>query len=169
MMAIQHHESQVYKNRSLDYFETIYQESEDNMKVMAIAMHPYLSGSPHRIKYVRETFEEIIAARIIARPLTPHVRFRERSGTSGKSKVALFGGYFRHGGVGKRLGVSTNVDVKNCLGRCLQLGIRPSALRCPGRLVFDQSRRSDENFRVPRNGQVLERKNELETHRRRGV
>ena len=61
MMAIQHHESQVYKNRSLDYFETIYQESEDNMKVMAIAMHPYLSGSPHRIKYVRETFEEILS------------------------------------------------------------------------------------------------------------
>jgi hypothetical protein len=61
MMAIQHHESQVYKNRSLDYFETIYKESEDNMKVMALAMHPYLSGSPHRIKYVRETFEEILS------------------------------------------------------------------------------------------------------------
>ena len=61
MMAIQHHESQVYKNRSLDYFETIYEESEDNMKVMALAMHPYLSGSPHRIKYVRETFEEILS------------------------------------------------------------------------------------------------------------
>ena len=28
---------------------------------MSIAMHPYLSGSPHRIKYVRETFEHILS------------------------------------------------------------------------------------------------------------
>ena len=49
------------KKRSLDYFETIYEESESNMKVMALAMHPYLSGSPHRIKYVRQTFEEILS------------------------------------------------------------------------------------------------------------
>ena len=60
-MAIQHHESNVYKKRSLDYFETIYEESEENIKVMALAMHPYLSGSPHRIKYVRQTFEEILS------------------------------------------------------------------------------------------------------------
>ena len=61
LMAIQHHESNVYKKRSLDYFETIYEESEENIKVMALAMHPYLSGSPHRIKYVRQTFEEILS------------------------------------------------------------------------------------------------------------
>jgi hypothetical protein len=28
---------------------------------MSLAMHPYLSGSPHRIKYIRETFEEILS------------------------------------------------------------------------------------------------------------
>ncbi|MEL0012098.1 MAG: hypothetical protein VW881_01520, partial [Alphaproteobacteria bacterium] len=61
MMAIQHHPSEVYKNRSLDYFETIYAESHETVKVMAVAMHPYLSGSPHRIKYVRETFEHILS------------------------------------------------------------------------------------------------------------
>ena len=28
---------------------------------MSLAMHPYVSGSPHRIKYIRETFEEILS------------------------------------------------------------------------------------------------------------
>ena len=61
MMAIQHHPSEVYLNRSLDYFETIYAESGETAKVMALAMHPYLSGSPHRIKYVRRAFEHILS------------------------------------------------------------------------------------------------------------
>ena len=61
LMAIQHHPSEVYRNRALDYFETIYAESKDTARIMAIAMHPYLSGSPHRIRYVRETLEHILS------------------------------------------------------------------------------------------------------------
>lgn len=61
LMAIQHHPSEVYRNRALDYFDTIYAESEDTVRIMAVAMHPYLSGSPHRIRYVRETFEHILS------------------------------------------------------------------------------------------------------------
>ena len=61
LMAIQHHPSEVYRNRALDYFETIYAESNDTARIMAIAMHPYLSGSPHRIRYVRETLEHILS------------------------------------------------------------------------------------------------------------
>ncbi len=61
LMAIQHHASEIYRSRALDYFETIYAESHETAKVMALAMHPYLSGSPHRIKYVRETFEHILS------------------------------------------------------------------------------------------------------------
>jgi len=61
MMAIQHHTSSEFKRRSLDYFDTVYAESHDQMRIMAVAMHPYLSGSPHRIRYVRETFEHILA------------------------------------------------------------------------------------------------------------
>src|SRR3546814_17889661 len=60
LMAIQHHTSEVFRDRALDYFETIYAESVETTKIMAIAMHPYLSGSPHRIKYVRQTFEHIL-------------------------------------------------------------------------------------------------------------
>jgi peptidoglycan/xylan/chitin deacetylase (PgdA/CDA1 family) len=61
LMAIQNQTSDVYRDRALDYFETIYAESDETTKVMALAMHPYLSGSPHRIKYVRESFEHILA------------------------------------------------------------------------------------------------------------
>ncbi len=61
LMAIQHHSSEVFLQRALDYFETIYSESHETTRVMAIAMHPYLSGAPHRIKYVRQTFEHILS------------------------------------------------------------------------------------------------------------
>ena len=61
LMAIQNHCSEVFLQRALDYFETIYAESHETTKVMAIAMHPYLSGAAHRIKYVRETFEHILS------------------------------------------------------------------------------------------------------------
>ena len=61
LMAIQNHTSGVFLQRALDYFETIYSESQKTTKIMAIAMHPYLSGAAHRIKYVRETFEHILS------------------------------------------------------------------------------------------------------------
>ena len=61
LMALQNHTSEVFLQRALDYFETIYSESQKTTKIMAIAMHPYLSGAAHRIKYVRETFEHILS------------------------------------------------------------------------------------------------------------
>ena len=44
LMAIQNQPSEVFLKRALDYFETIYAESNETTKVMAVAMHPYLSG-----------------------------------------------------------------------------------------------------------------------------
>jgi hypothetical protein len=41
----------------MDYFERVYEESKQRMKVMAIAVHPYISGVPHRIKYFERVFE----------------------------------------------------------------------------------------------------------------
>lgn len=35
-----------------DQFDTLYREGEQNARVMAIALHPYLTGTPHRIKYL---------------------------------------------------------------------------------------------------------------------
>jgi peptidoglycan/xylan/chitin deacetylase (PgdA/CDA1 family) len=61
LSLIQYHASDVFQRRALDYFECLHGESADGARVMALAVHPYISGSPHRIKYVRETIEHIIA------------------------------------------------------------------------------------------------------------
>jgi allantoinase len=61
MMAIQNQTSDAFKVRALDAFDTLYHESADSVRIMALAMHPYLSGAAHRIRYVRETFEYILA------------------------------------------------------------------------------------------------------------
>ncbi len=62
MMNIQNNESHIYRDRTLDYFNTLYEESTDgHPRVIALAMHTYLSGSPHRISYVREAFETILS------------------------------------------------------------------------------------------------------------
>ena len=58
-MLVQNHPSDMFKRRALDYFDTIYADSQDSARVMAVAVHPYISGSPHRIRYVAETLEHI--------------------------------------------------------------------------------------------------------------
>jgi len=47
--------------RVMDQFETLYAESAERPKIMAIAMHCYLSGVPHRINHVRRAFEDILS------------------------------------------------------------------------------------------------------------
>ena len=61
MMMIQHHGSSEFQRRALDYFECIYEESAETTRIMALAVHPYISGSPHRIRYVAETLEHIVS------------------------------------------------------------------------------------------------------------
>jgi allantoinase len=59
MMLIQHHTASEYANRALDQFETLYEDSLKQPRVMAIVCHPYIVGVPHRIKYFRKIFETI--------------------------------------------------------------------------------------------------------------
>jgi hypothetical protein len=47
--------------RTMDQFDWLYRESAERPKIMAIAVHPYLSVVAHRIGYVQRTFEEILA------------------------------------------------------------------------------------------------------------
>ena len=61
MMALQHLPSDQWHNRALDHFRTLYEESIERPKVMAMACHPYLSGVPHRISHVEQTFAELLA------------------------------------------------------------------------------------------------------------
>jgi peptidoglycan/xylan/chitin deacetylase (PgdA/CDA1 family) len=59
IMMIQHHESRVLYERTMDQFERLYQEGEQSARVLAICVHPYISGVPHRIRYFERIFEEL--------------------------------------------------------------------------------------------------------------
>ena len=59
MMLVQHHESAYFTTRVVDSFDRLYQEGKDRAKIMAIAIHPYISGQPHRIKYLEEAYAYI--------------------------------------------------------------------------------------------------------------
>ena len=43
----------------MDQFERLYEEGKTRAKVMSIAVHPYISGVPHRIKYFETVFERL--------------------------------------------------------------------------------------------------------------
>ena len=43
----------------MDYVDAIWEEGAANVRVMSIAVHPYIHGVPHRIKYFRKIFEEL--------------------------------------------------------------------------------------------------------------
>jgi hypothetical protein len=43
----------------MDQFERLYEEGATRLKVMAIAVHPYISGVPHRIKYFENVFRRL--------------------------------------------------------------------------------------------------------------
>jgi peptidoglycan/xylan/chitin deacetylase (PgdA/CDA1 family) len=59
MMMVQHHESEYFTRRCIDTFDRLYQEGEHRAKIMAIAIHPYISGQPHRIKYLEAVCDYI--------------------------------------------------------------------------------------------------------------
>lgn len=54
---IQQHRSPEIFERARDQFDTLYREGADTARVMAIAVHPYVTGAPHRIKYFDQIFE----------------------------------------------------------------------------------------------------------------
>ena len=58
-MMIQHHESPYWLTRARDSFDRLYLESEARPKIMAIAIHPYISGQPHRIRYLEAIYDYV--------------------------------------------------------------------------------------------------------------
>jgi allantoinase len=59
MMLIQHHKASEYADRAIDQFEQIYADSAGSARVMAMSIHPYIMGAPHRLKYFRRAIEHI--------------------------------------------------------------------------------------------------------------
>jgi allantoinase len=59
MMAVQHHESDYLQKRAIDQFDRLYAEGEQRAKILSLAVHPYLSGQPHRIKYLEAIYDYV--------------------------------------------------------------------------------------------------------------
>jgi allantoinase len=85
MMVVQHHDAKEFEVRCLDHFDCLYREGKVRAKVMAIAMHPYISGVPHRFKYVESVFRRIAKQKGVlfwhgARILDWYLKARAKSG-----------------------------------------------------------------------------------------
>ncbi|MFB9269998.1 hypothetical protein ACFFWD_43905 [Bradyrhizobium erythrophlei] len=59
MMLIQHHKASEYRDRAIDQFEQLYADARSSARVMALVVHPYIMGAPHRLRYFREALEHI--------------------------------------------------------------------------------------------------------------
>jgi peptidoglycan/xylan/chitin deacetylase (PgdA/CDA1 family) len=59
MMLIQHHKASEYSDRAIDQFEQIYDDAKSSARVMAVVLHPYIMGAPHRLKYFRKVIKHI--------------------------------------------------------------------------------------------------------------
>jgi peptidoglycan/xylan/chitin deacetylase (PgdA/CDA1 family) len=62
MMLIQHHKASEYADRAIDQFEQLRQDAAGSARVMALVVHPYIMGAPHRAKYFRKAVEHIRGA-----------------------------------------------------------------------------------------------------------
>ena len=56
IFILQHHPAEELFRRAKDQFDTLYAEGKTSARIMAIAVHPYISGVPHRIKYFDQIF-----------------------------------------------------------------------------------------------------------------
>jgi len=59
MMLIQHHAAAEYYQRAIDQFEQLYHDAAGSARIMALVVHPYIMGAPHRLKYFRMIFEKL--------------------------------------------------------------------------------------------------------------
>lgn len=59
--AVQQQSSDEILRRGRDQFDRLYQEGRDQPRVMAISIHPYLTGVPHRIKYLEQLYDYVLS------------------------------------------------------------------------------------------------------------
>jgi len=65
MMVIQHHAADEWVRRCKDQFDRLYAEGAKNPRVMALAVHPYNSGVPHRIKYFEAVYDYLRTKKVV--------------------------------------------------------------------------------------------------------
>jgi allantoinase len=60
MMVLQNHPSEEWLRRGIDQFDRLHMEGEKSARVMAISVHPYITGVPHRIGHLEKLYEYIL-------------------------------------------------------------------------------------------------------------
>lgn len=60
MFAVEKHAARELYDRTIAQFATLYDEAERSPKVCALALHPYLTGAPHRIAQLDRLLGEIM-------------------------------------------------------------------------------------------------------------
>lgn len=59
MMIVQHHESDHLYKRFTESFDRLYEESAERAKFISVAIHPYISGQPFRIKALEAIYDYV--------------------------------------------------------------------------------------------------------------
>ena len=59
IMLLQSHRSSELYDRAMGHFECLYAEGEESARIMAVAVHPYIHGVPHRIGHYARLFQEL--------------------------------------------------------------------------------------------------------------
>ena len=54
--VVQHHPAAEFLQRAKDQFDTLHREGAQTARIMAISVHPYITGAPHRIGYFDRIF-----------------------------------------------------------------------------------------------------------------
>lgn len=59
VMALEHHVGRHFYERGMDQFERLYAEGAKRPKIMAIALHPYSTGHPHRFVHLERLYRAL--------------------------------------------------------------------------------------------------------------
>lgn len=87
MSAVQLQPSDEIFRRGRDQFDRLYMESEESVRVMSISIHPFLTGVPHRIKYLEQLLDYILGHKGVV-PMTGKEILGWFRSQSAKSKAA---------------------------------------------------------------------------------
>ena len=60
VMLVQHHTAEEMLRRGSAQLDRLYEESARSARVMAISVHPYISGVPHRIAYLEQLYRYVL-------------------------------------------------------------------------------------------------------------
>ena len=61
LMAVQHHRSDELLHRGVLQMKRLWQDGAQNPRVMAISVHPYITGVPHRIASFEQLLDQVLA------------------------------------------------------------------------------------------------------------